>query len=267
MQYSYCVAQYSGDNNSLLEENTLYHGDLATALCFSNREMSYTHKIGDTYGHFWYGISDKVTSVIDINSFINGVSSLGIRYKILSQKKYIPFMSFESMLQSIHGGKDVPIEKDKIIKILRRGVFWYNHINSTWKLTEQLHFHISGGATYSEYLDINNNVNSIFIKNDTHIYENMISGDYNTGVSYIYNSWLSLYLQYSYGSTFNNKGYIPLKTQISAGLTLAPFDSSKVRILKRLRIETSINRFNFKPINKYFKSYLIKLHWQWSLYN
>ena len=256
-------AQQSSDfnmSNGLQSEIMLHPADASTGYVLKRGEFAYNQALTPYPSWAWWGITDWVTTELDLEAWLGGVPSFNFRFGLLKQKLIRPSVSFETMFQFIKGEKD-QFENLDYLNINRKGKSWYNHFNLSWQISDLWHIHLSGGATY---------VDSITISNGDTINEvgksfyNYISPDFSASLDYRYKRWISFHTTISYGSTFLYADNIIRKKQLCIASRVAPFINSEKGFLKSFRIELAFLHANFIDAEESITGPIGFIYWQWN---
>ncbi len=237
----------------------LHPGDAFSGFTYHRGEFGYNQALTPYPSWGWWGITDRITTELDFEAWLGGVPSFNFRFGILKQNKWKPALVFETMYQYLDEERD-QFHNLNYLEVLRRGSNWYNHINMSWTVKENLYFHISGGATYAQNLSISNADSVNYIGQS---FSNLISPDASLGVDWRVNNWLSLHTTASYGSTFLYADNIARKTQITFAGRFAPFFKSKWGILNCFRFEVALLHANFADADQSITGPIGFAYWQW----
>ncbi len=250
-------------NIGLINENMLHPLDSYTAYTFHKGEWAYNFPVlGLTPGWMWWGITDWLTTEIDIECLLGGVPSFNFRFALAKQHRIQPALAYETMFQCLF--KEINLMEDyDSLRVVRKGSSWYNRLNATWHLSKRLRLHLSLGVTYSEYLLIENSNRPEYFGRR---FQDLISPDLSLGIDWRIYKWLSFHSAGSYGTTFIYLDNVPRKYQFTYGFRIAPFLKNRWAILRNFRAEFPAIFFCF-PDAKETVSMLIPilpyLYWQW----
>lgn len=252
---------YASNNNTdgLKSEVMLHPVDAFTAYTLKKGEWIYNQALTPYPSWFWWGITDNITTELDTECWLGGVVSLNFRFKLLNQRNFIPTIAFETMYQYL------PREIDQLdtyapLSAKRKGNSWYNRLNLSWEIRGNLYLHISGGATYSDFLTIDN---SDTVNYEGETYNNRVTPDFSAGIDFRVSEWLSLHAVASYGTTFIYLDNVPRKQQFNVGARFAPFYRHKNCILRSFRLELAILTFQFKEVDHLVNGPFGFIYWQW----
>lgn len=250
-------------NSGLIDENMLHPLDSYTAYTFQKGEWAYNIPIlGLSPGWMCWGITDKLTSELDMEAWLGGVPSLNFRLALGRRGKILPAIAYETMFQYLF--KEINLlEGYNYLRVIRKGASWNNRINASWQFFQRLHLHFSIGCIYSEFILIENSNRSKYYGRHFH---NLISPDLSFGIDLRMFKWLSFHSTASYGSTFIYLDNVPRKYQFTYGFRIKPFPNNKWGILRNLHIELASIFFYFSDA-KETVSIPVPIHaflyWQW----
>lgn len=248
------------NNKSLQTETMLHPADAFTGYVLKKNEWAYNQAITPYPSWLWWGITDWVTAELDVECWLGGVPSFNFRFGLLKQIKLIPTVSFETMYQYLKDERDQFHNLD-YLQVNRQGSNWYNRVNLSWKIKNNLHIHLSGGATYSEYIAISNADSLNYIGKT---FNNYISPDFSIGFDYRFKRWITLHSTTSYGSTFLYADNIIRKQQIVISTRIAPFIKSKMGFFNSFRFELAFMHAKFPDANESITGPIGFLYWQWN---
>jgi hypothetical protein len=244
---------------SMINETMLHPADAFTAYTYKKNEFGYNQALTPYPSWAWWGITDWLTTELDLEAWIGGVPSFNFRFRLLQQKKVIPGIAFETMFQYLSKERDQFHNLDYLY-IGRKGASWYNKINMSWKAGEKFHFHLSGGATYAQYLSFG--TDSIQAT-DSGFFSKKFHPDASFGVDWRHSSWGSLHSTFSYGSTFLYADNLPRKIQFSFAARFAPFIWTKIGFLNSFRIELAYLYNKYPDTDVTFNGPIGFAYWQW----
>lgn len=250
---------FSQKQKNLNKETMLHPGDAFTAYVFKKGEWAYNQAITPYPSWAWWGITDWVTAEIDIEAWLGGVPSFNFRFGLAQQKDWRPAIAYETMYQFLKNKRDQFYNLD-FLEINRHGSNWYNHINMSWNINNNINIHLAGGFTYSDDLSISNGDSLNYIGKS---FTNNINPDISIGTDLRAKEWLSFHSTLSYGSTFLYADNIARKNQFTLGARLAPFLNSKAGFLNCLRIEITYLYNNYKDAKESFQGPIGFIYWQW----
>jgi len=237
----------------------LHPADAFSAYVFKKGEFAYNQAITPYPSWAWWGITNRLTAELDLEAWLGGVPSFNFRLGIFKQKGYAPAIAIETMYQYIDKEFD-QFENLDFLEINRQYSSWYNRLNFSWSIRDQLHIHLSGGATYSQDLSISNGDSSDL---QIQLYQNKINPDASISLDWRTADWFTLNSSVSYGTTFLYADNIPRKQQFVFGSRLAPFIRNKRGFLNCFRFELSY-LYNYYPdANASFQGPIGFLYWQW----
>ncbi|MFQ6607332.1 MAG: hypothetical protein ACE5EE_02210 [Fidelibacterota bacterium] len=265
---SHCaIAEDNGagtDDSGLMEETLLHPLDTFTAYTLKKGEWAYNQALAPWPTWAWWGITDRVTTEIDIEAWLGGVPSLNFRLAISDQTESRPALAYETMFQWIYKEIDLLESSDfGYLHVLRKGTSWYHRINATWYLMSHFRAHLSAGFTYSESLTLENSNRSHY--KGKH-YQDLVSPDLSVGIGWRLRPWISFHSSLSYGSTFLYLDNVPRKYQFTYGFRLKPFRNSERRILRTFHVELASVNFYFREANElvYLPIPIYPFfYWQW----
>lgn len=272
--YSTTIAfgqEYSSPD--LSEEIFLHPADGFTAYTLKKNEFVYAQSpfTFPIPSWAWWGITNKITAEIDLLPLLGGlfqepnlpVPSFNFRFKLAEQNSIKPAVAFETMYQHLWRTQNQS-DQDNMRIERRGGNSWYNRLNASWKLNENLHTHVSAGVTYTENLSIENKDS---INYQGRFFKSTINPDISISFDWRMKSWISSHITTSYGTTFVYLDNIPRKYQISYGFRMAPFRKSKIGVLRTLRAEF-IGFYMWLPDAKEDIQSILPifpyLYWQWT---
>lgn len=244
---------------SLQYETMLHPGDAFSGYTLKRGEFAYNQAITPYPSWAWWGITDRITAELDLEAWIGGVPSFNFRFGVLKQYKYRPALAFETMYQYLREERDQFHNLD-YLQVLRQGSNWYNHVNLSWNIRTVLHIHLSGGATYADFLGFNNmdSINGVARE-----FNNLVSPDGSLGIDWRVKRWMGLHSTVSYGSTFLYADNIARKTQFTFAGRFAPFIGSKYGILNCFRFELAFLHARFADANESITGPIGFVYWQW----
>ncbi|MBN2787456.1 MAG: hypothetical protein JXQ69_03935 [Paludibacteraceae bacterium] len=254
--------QYSDSSvlNGLQSEIMLHPADASTGYVLKKGEFIYNQALTPYPSWAWWGITDWLTTELDLECWLGGVPSFNFRFGLIKQKMIRPSVSFETMFQFIKDERDQFENLDNLI-VIRQGKSWYNHINLSWQITNFWHLHLSGGATYVDNIKISNEDT---INEYGKSFKNYISPDFSLSLDYRFKKWISFHSTASYGSTFLYADNIIRKEQFCFATRIAPFVNSEWGFLKSFRIELAFLHANFMDADKSITGPIGFLYWQWN---
>lgn len=247
------------DKNGLLNDILLHPNDAFTGYTLKKGEWIYNQALTPYPSWAWWGITDRITTEIDFEAWLGGVPSVNFRLLILKQNKFCPNLAYESMFQYINNEFD-QMENLDYLNIIRKGSSWYNHLNASWKISDKIFFHLSGGLSYSENLTIENGDSLNGIGNS---YSNLLSPDLSLSVDYRIKPWITAHTTISYGTTFLYIDNVPRKKQFGIGTRVAPFVNNKNGFLNCFRFELSFISVRFDDADTNFNGPIGFFYWQW----
>lgn len=256
-------AQQSSDStviSGLQSEIMLHPADASTGYVLKKGEFIYNQALTPYPSWAWWGITDWLTTELDLECWLGGVPSFNFRFRILKQKTIRPVIAFETMFQYLKDERD-QFENLDYLDVNRKGRNWFNHINLSWQIFYKWHIHLSGGATYVEHIMISNGdtLNEICKSQ-----KNYLSPDFSVSLDYRYRNWISFHSTASYGSTFLYSDNIIRKEQVCIASRIAPFINSEKGFFKSFRIELAFVHANFIDAEKSITGPIGFLYWQWN---
>lgn len=257
--FSHLSFSQSDTVKSLVQETMLHPGDAFTAYTYKKNEFGYNQALTPYPSWAWWGITDWLTTELDLEAWIGGVPSFNFRLRMMKQKKWVPTIAFETMFQYLSKQRDQFHNLDYLY-IGRQGASWYNRINMSWKVGKQFHFHLSGGTTYAQHLSFG--VDSTQAS-DSGLFSKTFHPDASFGIGWRYKDWGSLHTTISYGSTFLYADNLPRKQQFSFAARFAPFIRTKIGILNSFRIELAYLYNNYPETDVSFGGPIGFVYWQW----
>ncbi len=249
----------SDSTKSLLNETMLHPADAFTGYVYSKGEWGYNQALTPYPSWAWWGITNRLTAEIDIEALLGGVPSFNFRFGISKNDKWKPAIAVETMYQYINKERDQFHNLD-YLEINRKGSSWYNHMNFSWKIGNNIHFHIMGGMTYADNISISNGDSIAAIGSS---FKKQIHPDYSFGLDWRINRWVSLHSTYSYGSTFLYADNIPRKQQYVFATRMAPFIKSKKGFFNSFRFELAYLYANFADAREHISGPIGFVYWQW----
>lgn len=249
----------SNKTDGLKSEIMLHPVDAFTAYTLKKGEWIYSQALTPYPSWFWWGITNNITTELDTECWLGGIPSFNFRFRLLNQRTFIPTVAFETMYQYL------PKEIDQLdnydsLSVKRKGNSWYNRLNLSWEIKKNLYLSVSGGATYSKNLTIDN---SDTVNYEGETYNNRVTPDVSAGIDFRVSEWLSLHAAVSYGTTFIYLDNVPRKQQFNVGARFAPFYKHENGILKNFRIELAILTFRFKEVDHLVSGPFGFIYWQW----
>jgi hypothetical protein len=143
-------------DSTFINERMLHPLDSYTAYTFHKGEWAYNFPVlGLTLGWMWWGITDWLTTELDLECWLGGVPSFNFRFALAKQRGIQPAFAYETMFQYLSKEINI-IEGFDSLRVVRKGSSWYNRINATWRFSKRLRLHLSLGGTYSESIMIEN---------------------------------------------------------------------------------------------------------------
>ncbi len=257
---SVSVNAQNSESSGLKNQTFLHPADAFTAYSFKKGEWAYNQSITPYPNWAWWGVTDWLTTEIDIEAWLGGVPSLNFRISLLEQNNVVPAIAFETMYQYINTEFD-QMENLDYLNLKRKGSNWYNHINASWKLKSDLYVHLSFGATYSQNLSIENNDSVNYIGES---FSDLISPDVSLAIDWRVANWLSLNTSYSYGSTFLYIDNVPRKNQFVLAARLAPLYKNNFGFFKSFRIELAYIDVSFNDASESIRGPIGFVYWQWN---
>lgn len=256
-------AQHSSDStviNGLQSEIMLHPADASTGYVLKKGEFIYNQALTPYPSWVWWGITDWLTTELDLECWLGGVSSFNFRFRLLKQKTIRPSVSIETMFQYLKDERD-QMENLDYLSVKRIGKNWYNHINLSWQISYMWRIHLSGGATYVENIKISNGdtLNEV-----GKYYVNYLSPDFSASIDYRCRNWISFHSTASYGSTFLYADNIIRKEQLCFATRIAPFVSSEKGFFKSFRIELAFLHADFIDAKESITGPIGFLYWQWN---
>jgi hypothetical protein len=244
---------------SLFNETMLHPGDAFTGYVYKKGEWGYNQAITPYPSWAWWGITDRITTELDIECWLGGVPSFNFRFGLLKQKSFLPSIAFETMFQYLKNERD-QFDNLDYLDVKRQGTNWYNHINMSWKINNNCYLHLAGGATYAEFISISND-DTVNYRGKS--FNNIVSPDFSIGIDYRIKKWITLHSTASYGSTFLYADNIVRKQQITIATRIAPFINSNLGFLNSFRIEFALLHANFNDAKESISGPIGFLYWQW----
>lgn len=245
---------------SLRGETLLHPADAFPGYVYKQGEWGYNQAITPYPSWGWWGITDRVTAELDFEAWLGGVPSFNFRVGALTQEGFSPTVAFETMFQYINIEDFDQFDNLDYLDVSRNGVSWYNRINLSWRLQNNFYLHLSGGSTYSEYLQISNSDSLNYVGKD---FNDLVSPDVSLGLGWRCFDWVSFHSSVSYGSTFLYADNIPRKQQYVLATRIAPFLGSNRGYLKNFRFELAFLYANFPDAEESIAGPIGFLYWQW----
>ena len=239
-------------------ENMLHPMDAFTAFTFNKSEWSYNQPIGLTPGWMFWGITDRITTEIDIEAWLGGVPSLNFRFALIPFNKSYG-LAYELMYQYLPNFINQFSDYEYMI-VGRQGNHFYNHLNFSYAFLSKTFFHLSLGFSYTEFLKITNSERDIFHGKE---FTNLFSPDLSVSLDSRLSKRTSLHFTSSYGNTFVYMDNIPRKLQMMLGTRYKPFMNSKYGFLNKFHIEFALLYINFPDAKEYVFSPYGYIYWQW----
>ena len=250
----------SNSTKSLINETMLHPADAFTGYVYKKGEWGYNQALTPYPSWAWWGITDKITTELDLEAWFGGVPSFNFRISILKQKEIIPHLAFETMFQYLKNTFD-QFQNLDYLQINRRGINWYNHINTSWKIGNKWHIHLSGGITYAENLQISNNDTLNYTGKS---FSNLISSDYSLALGWRFKRGISFHSSFSSGSTFLYADNIAKKQQFVLATRIAPFIKSEKVFFYSFRFELAYLYANFPDAQQNISGPIGFLYWKWN---
>lgn len=244
---------------SLINETMLHPSDAFTGYVYKKGEWGYNQALTPYPSWAWWGITNRITTELDLEAWLGGVPSFNFRIGILKQKKNRPAIAFETMFQYLKKDFDQFHNLD-YLDINRKGINWYNHLNISWKIGNKWHIHLAGGITYAESLTISNSDTLNYIGKD---FSNLISPDFSLAIGWRLKKWISFHSSLSYGSTFLYADNIARKQQYVLATRIAPFIKSKKGFFNSFRFEFAYLNAKFADANRSITGPIGFFYWQW----
>lgn len=239
-------------------ENMLHPMDAFTAFTFSKSEWSYNQPIGLTPGWMWWGLSDRITTEIDIQSWLGGVPSINFRFALIPFRKSYG-LAYELMYQYLPKFINQFNEYNYMVAG-RQGNHFYHHLNLSYSCLPKTFFHLSFGFSYTENLSIENSERDEFYGKK---FIDLFSPDMSISIDYRLSGRTSFNFSSSYGNTFVYMDNIPRKIQCMLGTRYKPFVKIKYGILNTLHIEFALLYMNFPDAKENIISPYGYIYWQW----
>lgn len=255
-------AQQSLDSTisiGLQSEIMLHPADASTGYVLKKGEFAYNQALTPYPSWAWWGITDWVTTELDLECWLGGVPSFNFRFGLLKQKTIRPSVSFETMFQYLKDERD-QFENLDYLNVNRQGKSWYNHINISWQIYEFWHIHLSGGASNVDNIKISNGDT---LKEIGKSFKNYISPDFSMSADYRFRKWISFHSTASYGSTFLYADNIIRKEQLCLATRIAPFVNSDKGFFNFFRIELAFIHANFFDADESLNGPIGFIYWQW----
>jgi len=248
------------DSTGLLNQTMLHPADAFTAYTFNKGEWAVNLPFALSPGWVWWGVTPWLTTELDLECWLGGVPSFNFRFRLADQIGIRPALAYETMFQYIFGQGFDLLDSYDTLNVWRRGASWYNHLNASWLLTDRFRIHLSAGATFSEYLRVENANRQGY---SGAVYHNRLAPDISLGLDFRAARWLSLHSTASYGTTFTYLDNVPRKYQWTAGARIAPFPNHRWGILRTFRAELIALYFYFPQAGESVWGPMGYVFWQW----
>ena len=266
----------STDNHSsrgLVEQTMLHPVDGFTADTLAAGELIYHQPAGALPLPGWWmvGLTDWLTVNVDLVSILGGlviephypIVAVNARFRLAEQSGAAPALALETMVHHLWGPFDDQLDPANPVRIDRDGTTVFARVNASWRLSHSLRLHLSAGATWNEYVRIENQNRETEMGRTV---SKEVNPDASLAVDWRPLPWLSLHLSTSYGSTFVYLDLVPRKVEIAFGPRLAPFCSSKRAVLRTLRIEAAVFAMYFHDAREWLVlpvPVFPVAYWQW----
>jgi len=89
----------SDTTKSLINETMLHPADAFTGYVYKKGEWGYNQAITPYPSWAWWGITDRITTELDLEAWLGGVPSFNFRIGILKQSGFKPALAYETMFQ------------------------------------------------------------------------------------------------------------------------------------------------------------------------
>lgn len=244
---------------SLVEETMLHPLDSFTAYTLAQGEWAWNIPLALPVGWLWWGVTDWMTVEIDTEAWLGLVPSANARFSLGGQEGLRPALAYETMYQYLHREIDLVDDYD-FLEVNRRGSSWYHRINASWRMSPTVRLHASVGATYSQSLELTNGQRE---SAKMASFEHLISPDASVAIDYRPFAWLTTHAALSYGTTFTYLDNVPRKSQLSAGVRIAPFATTGWWMVRNLRAELSFLVIYFDDVDEVLAGPVPYVYWQW----
>ncbi len=260
LTHNICAQEKNSDNLQGLQADILLHpGEAFTAYTYKKGTFFYAQNLVPYPGFAQIGITNWLTVELPFWEWFGQVVSLNLRFRLLKQNGFLPALAYETQYQYLPREVDL-LEGNSELSVIRKGHNWYHRINASWRLTPTLMLHLSGGATYSEYLSFANKDSSNLI---TDTYSQDISPDLSLGLDWRAYPWLSLHTSISQGTTYMYIDNTARKQQFTLGTRLAPFYRARAGFLRAFRVELVVFTMKFGQVPNRLTSPYGFIYWQW----
>lgn len=231
---------------SLRTEPDLNPGDLFTADVLQKGDWSYGQPPKFLPGWFRYGATDRLTLQFDATAWVGGVPDMNARLALIPSEPGESGLAWETMIlyfnPRLRHLNDLNSD-DRHLFIQRHGMAGYSRLNAGLALGETVTAELSGGASYSNNLIIQNENRDIFHgRSFRHLVDPAASAGF---VGRPGDRW-SWHFGASYGETFLFMENRPRKWQGTYGFRFIPFRGSRKAILRNMRIEVNALFVYFK---------------------
>lgn len=272
IHYSTAQDTLTKKENPINDDAYLHPVDAITPYTLKKGEWIYAQSPQTLPFPSWafYGITDQLTTQIDLLPWIYGVfsefkkpiPSLNLRYRFNEQKGAIPTIGIEAMF--VHFWDTLERFATPTLTVWENGSYFHLKPSIGYQFNQKIYLNLSAGVDYIGELILQNN-DSLNLQTKT--FQNSWNPNFSFGMDFRPSKWISYHFSYTYGSTLTFLENVPRKHQFNYGFRMAPFYKNKWGFLRNLRIElVAINGFFPDieaqqifplPIFPYF-------YWQWN---
>jgi len=272
IHYSAAQDTLTKKENPINDDAYLHPVDAVTPYTLEKGEWIYAQSLQTLPFPSWafYGITDKLTTQIDLLPWIYGVfsefkkpiPSFNLRYRFNEQKGAVPTIGVEAMF--VHFWDTLERFSTPTLTVWENGSYFHLKPSIGYQFENKVFINLSAGVDYIGELILQNN-DSLNLQTKT--FQNSWNPNFSFGFDYRPSKWISYHFSYTYGSTLTFLENVPRKHQFNYGFRMAPFYKNKWGFLRNLRVElVAINGFFPDieaqqifplPIFPYF-------YWQWN---
>jgi hypothetical protein len=254
---------------SLKTERMVSAVDTVTPDVLHQGELLYGQPFALEPGWGLWGITDNLTVLIDLTSWLGGIPDLFLKYSLTDPDNQDFRIAVENMVIYVpesfgNFGKNAQPGTDDYYMIFERpGWCDVVRVDASLTLIPGLRVLLSGGVSYSQNLSIAN-------ANRPTQYGITLSNYFepagSVGLDWRALDWLSLHAGGSYGETFEYSENRPRKWQATYGMRIAPFYAVNFGPLQTFTIELAAIINYFPDAQEYRALYFPvypSFYWQW----
>jgi hypothetical protein len=263
------AAPARAEGDGLIDENMLHPLDSFTAHTFAAGEFSYNQSplTFPIPSWLWWGVTDWLSVEIDTLPLIGGIIEYGmpvpsINARVALLRRPGVALALENMVQVLH----TPYRQLDLphFGVTREGASWFGRLNLSLDLSSRVMLHLSAGATYSEWLRIEN-VERARLRGRT--LRDSWNPDASVAIDWRAAEWISVHAAASYGTTFVYIDNVPRKVSFTYGVRVAPFFWSDYGVLRCFRAELPAFVYYFPDAGETLAMLLPLrpyVYWQWT---